>query len=135
MSDSSDPISRLNAGLEGRCRVGSIYIVAGVPASFKKELQKLVASEAKSDSDVMLLEERMTDWVLAYVKGEKRRRHERTEGSSALWRAYVQLSAALYHLQDQPTETKIRNIRDRIEELWREASPLGDEAEELEEVD
>ena len=113
----------------------SIYIVAGVPEGFDKKLRKLVASEAKSDSDVKLVDERMTDWLVAYVKGEKRRRHEWTEGSSALWRAYLELSAALYHLQDQPTETKIRDIRDRIEELWREASPVHDEAEEVEEVD
>ena len=108
----------------------SIYVVAGAPKSFKKKLQKLVASEAASDSDVILLDEGMTEWVLAYVRGEKRRSHERTEGSSALWSAYVQLSAARYHLRDQPIETKIRNIRDRIEELWREASPLHDETEE-----
>ena len=113
----------------------SMYVVAGVSESFKKKLQKLVASEAKSDSDVLLLDEGMTEWVLAHVKGEKRLIYERTEGSSALWRAYVQLTAALYDVQDQPTETKIRDIRDRIEELWREASPLHEEAEELEEVD
>ena len=113
----------------------SIYIVAGVPESLKKKLQKLVASEAKSDSDVMLLDAGMTDWVLAYVKGEKRRSHERTEGSSARWSAYLQLTAALYHLKDQSTEAKIRDIRDQIEELWREASPLHAETEELEEVD
>ncbi len=113
----------------------SIYVVAGVPKSFKKKLQKFVGSESKSDGDVMLLDEEMTEWVLAQVKGEKRRSHEKTPGSSALWRAYRALSAARYHLQDQPIEAKIRNLRDQIEELWRDTSPLHEEPEEeLEEV-
>ncbi len=115
----------------------SIYVVAGVPKSFKKKLQKFVDSESKSEGDVMLLDEEMTEWVLARVKGEKRRSHEQTPASSALWRAYRALSAARYHLQDQPIETKIRNIRYQIEELWRDTSPLHEvdaEEEELEEV-
>jgi hypothetical protein len=108
----------------------SIYVVAGVPKSFKKKLQKFVDSEAKSNGDVMLLDEEMTEWVLARVKGEKRRSHEQTPASSALWRAYRALSAARYHLQDQPIEAKVRTIRDRIEELWRDTSPLHAKAEE-----
>jgi hypothetical protein len=102
----------------------SVYVVAGVPKSFKKKLQKFVGSESKSDGDVMLLDEEMTDWVLARVRGEKRRSHEQTPASSALWRAYRALSAARYHLQDQPIEEEIRTLRDRIEELWRDTSPL-----------
>jgi hypothetical protein len=113
----------------------SIYIVAGVPKSFKKKLQKFVGAESKSDGDVMLLDEGMTEWVLAQVKGEKRRSHEQTPGSSALWRAYRALSAARYHLQDQPIEADIRGLRDQIEELWRDTSPIHDNtAEELEEA-
>ena len=114
----------------------SIYVVAGVPKSFKKKLQKFVDAESKAQGDVMLLDEEMTEWVLARVKGEKRRSHEQTPGSSALWRAYRALSAARYHLQDQPIEAKIRGIRDRIEELWRDASPIHnqEEEEQLEEV-
>jgi hypothetical protein len=108
----------------------SIYVVAGVPKSFKKKLQKFVETESKSDGDVMLLDEEMTEWVLAQVKGEKRRSHEQTPGSSALWRAYRALSAARYHLQDQPIEDKIRAIREQIEELWRDTSPLHEEPEE-----
>jgi hypothetical protein len=108
----------------------SIYVVAGVPKSFKKKLQKFVETESKSDGDVMLLDEEMTEWVLAQVKGEKRRSHEQTPGSSALWRAYRALSAARYHLQDQPIEDKIRAIREQIEELWRDTSPLYEEPEE-----
>lgn len=111
----------------------SVYVVAGVPKSFKKKLQKFVDGESKSDGDVMLLDEEMTDWVLARVRGEKRRSHEQTPASSALWRAYRALSAARYHLQDQPIEAKIRTIRDEIEELWRDTSPLH-RTEELEEA-
>lgn len=114
----------------------SVYVVAGVPKSFKKKLQKFVGSESKSEGDVMLLDEEMTDWVLARVRGEKRRSHEQTPASSALWRAYRALSAARYHLQDQPIEEQIRKIRDEIEVLWRDASPLHreDEAAEEEEL-
>lgn len=102
----------------------SIYVVAGVPKSFKKKLQKFVGTESKSEGDVMLLDEEMSDWVLARVRGEKRRSHEQTPASSALWRAYRALSAARYHLQEQGVEGRIREIRDEVEELWREASPL-----------
>ena len=111
----------------------SVYVVAGVPKSFKKKLQKFVESESKSEGDVMLLDEEMTEWVLARVRGEKRRSHEQTPASSALWRAYRALSAARYHLQDQPIEAKIRGIREEIEELWRETSPIHEENEEEEE--
>ena len=113
----------------------SIYIVASVPKSFKKRLQKFVETESKSDGDVMLTDEEMTDWILARVRGEKRRSHEQTPGSSALWRAFRALSAARYHLQDEPFEGRIRDIRDQIEELWREVSPVQEPVEEeLEEV-
>ena len=117
----------------------SVYVVAGVPKSFKKKLQKFVEKESKSDGDVMLLDEEMTDWVLSRVQGEKRRSHEQTPASAALWRAYRALSAARYHLQDQPIEGKIREIREQIEELWRDTSPLHEveeeEAVEEEELD
>ncbi len=112
----------------------SVYVVAGVPKSFKKKLQKFVDQESKSDGDVMLLDEEMTDWVLARVRGQKRRSHEQTPASSALWRAYRALSAARYHLQDQPVEERIRDIRNQIEELWRDTSPLHQEQEEEEPV-
>ncbi len=110
----------------------SIYIVAGVPKSFKKRLQKFVESESKSDGDVMLIDEEMTEWILARVRGEKRRSHEQTPGSSALWRAYRALSAARYHLQDEEVEPRIRELRDQIELLWREVSPTHDLPEEEE---
>jgi hypothetical protein len=114
----------------------SVYIVAGVPKSFKKRLQKFVDEESKSDGDIMMLGDELADWTLARVRGEKRRSHEKTAGSSALWRAFRALSAARYHLQDNPMEGEIRKVRDQIEALWRESSPLVEthEEEQLEEV-
>jgi len=108
----------------------SMYIVAGVPKSFKKRLQAFVDSESKADGEIMLLGEEMTEWTLARVRGEKRRRHEQTAASSALWRAFRALSAARYHLQDHPLEEKVRELREQIEVLWREASPVTDVSEE-----
>lgn len=110
----------------------SVYIVAGVPKSFKKKLQKFVEKESKTTGDVMLLDDEMTEWVVARMRGEKRRSHEQTPASAALWRAYRALSAARYHLQDQPMEKKVRDIRNQIEELWRDTSPLHEEPEEAE---
>ena len=72
----------------------------------------------------MLLDEDMTEWVVARLRGEKRRNHERTPASAALWRAFRALSAARYHLQDQPMEDEVRDLRNRIEVLWRDVSPL-----------
>lgn len=112
----------------------SVYVVAGVPKSFKKKLQKFVDAESKSSGDTMLLDDEMTEWVVARLRGEKRRSHEQTPASSALWRAFRALSAARYHLQDQPIEDEVRELRNRIEELWREVSPLHEEAEEEEEA-
>ncbi|MBW3534091.1 MAG: hypothetical protein KY453_02565 [Gemmatimonadetes bacterium] len=111
----------------------SVYVVAGVPKSFKKKLQKFVEKESKTTGDVMLLDDEMTEWVVARMRGEKRRSHEQTPASAALWRAYRALSAARYHLQDQPLEKRIRDIRTQIEELWRDTSPLHEEPEEAEE--
>ena len=113
----------------------SVYVVAGVPKSFKKKLHEFVDDEAKEVGDVMLLDEEMAEWVLAQVQGTKRRSHEQTPASSALWRAYRALSAARYHLQGDPAEKEVRELRSQIEELWRHSSPVhGDGAEEAEGV-
>ena len=101
----------------------SVYAVAGVPRSFKKKLQKFVEEESKTSGEVMLVDEDMTTWVVARLRGTKRRAHEQTPASSALWRAFRALSAAVYHLQEREMETKIRSIRSEVEELWRKASP------------
>ena len=111
----------------------SVYVVAGVPKSFKKKLQKFVDSESKSSGDTMLVDDEMTEWVVARLQGEKRRSHEQTPASSALWRAYRALSAARYHLQEGPMEGKVRDLRIEVEALWHDVSPLHEEAEEEEE--
>lgn len=108
----------------------SVYVVAGVPKSFKKKLQKFVDGESKSSGDTMLLDDEMTEWVVARLRGEKRRSHERTPASSALWRAYRALSAARYHLQESEIEEEVRDLRNRVEALWQDVSPLHPEDEE-----
>lgn len=113
----------------------SVYIIGGVPRSFRKKLQKFVEKESKSDGGTMLLDEEMAEWVVTRMQGEKRRSHERTPTSAALWRAYRALAAARYHIQDPEMEAKVRTLRNEIEELWREVSPLHEEDdEEAEEV-
>lgn len=108
----------------------SVYVIAGVPKSFKKKLQKFVEKESKTSGDVMLVKDEMADWIVSRLRGEKRRSHEQTPASSALWRAYRALSAARYHLQENELEPTIREIRDKIEALWMETSPLHEEEEE-----
>jgi hypothetical protein len=101
----------------------SVYVVAGVPRSFKRKLQGFVEAEAKGDSGVLLLEEELSEWLIARLRGEKRQPWEQTAASAALWRAYRALSAARYHLQHEPQEERVRELRAEIEELWRELSP------------
>ncbi|MEX2569712.1 MAG: hypothetical protein WD737_00300 [Gemmatimonadota bacterium] len=98
------------------------YIVAGLPKSFSTKLKKIVADE-RENAEVIQLDEEMTEWLVAQLAGEKRRPHERTPASAALWRAYRALSAARYHLQDRPEEEQVRNLRRMVEDLWRELSP------------
>jgi len=102
----------------------SVYVVAGVPRSFQKEVAKLVKKAAKESGDVKLVNGEMAEWVLAKLKENSRRSHERTPASAALWRAFSALSAARYHIQDKALEQQVRRIRDEIEELWASLSPL-----------
>ena len=98
------------------------YIVAGLPKSFLGKIRKLAEAD-RDNAGVMQLDEEMTEWLVAQLAGEKRRPHERTPASAALWRAYRALSAARYHLQDRPEEEQVRELRRLVEELWRELSP------------
>ena len=102
----------------------SVFVVAGVPKSFKKKLQKLVESETQSGGETMMLDDELTEWVVTRLQGDKRRSHERTPASAALWRAFRALSAARYHLQEHELEPQIREVRNRVEELWQEVSPI-----------
>ena len=108
----------------------SVYVIAGVPRSFRKKLQKFVEAESKTGGGTMLLDEEMADWVTTRLQGDKRRNHEKTPTSSALWRAYRALAAARYHIQDPEMEATVRRLRNEIEELWRDVSPLHEESEE-----
>jgi hypothetical protein len=111
------------------------YIVGGLPKNFLARLKKL-AQDQSEGAEVMQLDDEMTEWLVAQLRGEKRRPHERTPASAALWRAYRALSAARYHLQDQPEEVEVRKLRGLVEDLWRELSPqFGEEEEEGEEAE
>jgi hypothetical protein len=104
----------------------SIYVLAGVPKSFRKKLQKLVSDEVRAGQEggVLPLEDELVEWVVARLKEDKRRNHERTSGSAALWRAYRALGAARYHLKDHDLEPHVRAVRDEVEHLWQRVSPL-----------
>ncbi|HSJ25277.1 MAG TPA: hypothetical protein VK929_11435 [Longimicrobiales bacterium] len=110
----------------------SVYIIAGVPKSFKRKLAAFVAEEAKDDEgQVMLLDDALAEWVVSRLADEKRPSSKRTPASRALWRAFSALSAARYHLQhSEEDEEKVRELRARVEELWRETSPMFDETGE-----
>lgn len=109
------------------------YIVAGLPKSFLGKLRKLAESD-RQNAEVIQLDEEMTEWLVAQLATEKRRPHERTPASAALWRAYRALSAARYHLQDRAEEERVRELRRMVEELWREMSPQFGTDEEEEEA-
>jgi hypothetical protein len=104
----------------------SIYVVAGVPRSFKKKLTRLVEESTKGHAEVKLVKKDLTDWMLAKLREEDRLRHEKTPGSAALWRAFRALSAARYHLkrQDNGIADQVRQLRKQIEVLWASVSPL-----------
>ena len=109
----------------------SVYLVAGVPKSFKRKLQKYVEGEAKENGDVYMLDDQLADWVIARIRNEKRGGRDRTPATAALWRAFSALSAAGYHLQHSPEEEeRVRELRNQVEEIWRELSPMFDEGEE-----
>ena len=108
----------------------SVYLVAGVPKSFKRKLQKYVESEAKENGDVYMLDDELGEWVIARIRNEKRGGRDRTPATAALWRAFSALSAARYHLQHSPAEEeRVRELRNQVEEIWRELSPMFEEDE------
>lgn len=108
----------------------SLYVVAGVPRSFRKQLQAFIEKEAKQDGAVLLVDEEFSEWMLARLRDEKRPRNKRTPASRALWRAYSALSAARYYLEDESEEEEqVRELRRRVEDLWRELSPMFEDAD------
>ncbi len=106
----------------------SVYLIAGVPKSFKRKLQKYVEQEAKEAGGIYMLEEELADWVIAKVRNDKRGIRNQTPATAALWRAFSALSAARYHLQHSPEdEERVRQLRSQVEELWQELSPMFEE--------
>ncbi len=113
----------------------TVYVLAGVPKSFKRKLSKIIEEESKGEGGVIQMDEELSEWVISRLRDEKRQPRDRNPASKALWRAFSALSAARYHLQDHPDdEERVRELRRRVEELWREVSPMFDrEGEPLEE--
>ncbi|MGD2122789.1 MAG: hypothetical protein PVJ76_13635 [Gemmatimonadota bacterium] len=111
----------------------SIYVVAGVPRSFKKKITELVEESAKRSAEVKLVSNEMTDWMLAKLREDDRRSFEKTPASAALWRAFRALGAARYHLQHQDSDVaeKVRQLRNEIEDLWTAVSPLHEDPDAL----
>lgn len=103
----------------------TVYVLAGVPKSFKRKLSKIIEEESKGNGGVVQLDEELQEWVLAQLRDEKRQPRDRTPASTALWRAFSALSAARYHLQDHPEhEERVRELRRQVEDMWREISPM-----------
>ncbi len=110
----------------------SVYVIAGVPRSFKAKLRQFVQAESKKDGDIVLVDAELTEWVVAKLRDTKRPNKMRTPASRALWRAFSALSAARYHLTNQgETEERVRDLRRKVEELWRELSPMFPDESEL----
>ncbi len=101
----------------------SLYVVAGVPKRFKKDLCELVKMEAKANGSAILVDNENTEWILAKLRATTRRSHEKTPASAALWRAFRALSAARYHLQDPEAKVQVQELREEVERLWAAASP------------
>jgi len=110
----------------------SVYIIAGVPRSFKPKLRQFVQNESRKDGDIVLVDSELTEWVIAKLRDSKRPNKMRTPASRALWQAFSALSAARYHLTNQgETEERVRELRRKVEELWRELSPMFPDEGEL----
>ncbi len=110
----------------------SVYVISDVPRSFHKELKNILHKQQGDDVEVMRLDDDLSNWVLARVRGAKRQSSNRSPASEALWRAFRALSAARYHLRgDAKMDTRIRKLRDKVEALWYKTSPMhanGDES-------
>jgi ribosomal protein L31E len=103
----------------------SVYIIAGVPRSFKAKLRQFVQQESKKEGDIVLVDTELAEWIVSRLRDEKRPTKLRTPASRALWRAFSALSAARYHMMSQgETEERVLELRRKVEELWRESSPM-----------
>jgi hypothetical protein len=109
----------------------SVYVISDVPRSFHKELKSILHEQQGDEVEVLRLDDDLSSWVLARVRGAKRQSSNRSPASEALWRAFRALSAARYHLRgDARMDARIRKLRDGVEALWHKTSPMhvnGDE--------
>ncbi len=109
----------------------SVYVISDVPRSFQKELKHLLHEHQGDDVEVMRLDDDLSQWVLARIRGAKRQGSKRSPASEALWRAFRALAAARYHLRgDAKMDARIRKLRDKVEALWFKTSPLHDNGDE-----
>lgn len=109
----------------------SVYVVAGVPKSFNKQLKSMLQKKHGKDVESMRLDDDLAEWVLARIRGDKRASSKKSPASRALWRAFRALAAARYHLRgDSEMDDRIRELRDEVEQLWFVHSPLHRDDEE-----
>ncbi|MCI0435306.1 MAG: hypothetical protein L0271_16945, partial [Gemmatimonadetes bacterium] len=69
----------------------SVYVIAGVPRSFKAKLRQFVQAESKKEGDIVLVDSELAEWIVAKLRDAKRPNKMRTPASRALWRAFSSL--------------------------------------------
>jgi hypothetical protein len=125
-------------GPEGRTKVAaeilqrddlSVFVVAGVPKRFEKDLRDLVGAETEVSGGVLTVDREGTEWIVSKLRENGRRRYEKTPASAALWRAYRALSAARYHLQDPAAKEEVQSLRGKVERLWNASRPRREASE------
>lgn len=104
----------------------SVYVVGGVPKSFEGDLKALV-KDSGGEGHALRLDDELSDWVVSKVQGHNRPNNKRSPTSAALWRAFRALSAARYHLRHDDLRDEIRELRNRVEALWLDTSPLHEQ--------
>jgi len=107
----------------------SVFVVGGVPKGFNRRLSELVTKEHGEEASALRVNDDLTPWILAQVRGEYRPSRRRSSASEALWRAFRALAAARYHLRDHEEQAdEVKRLRDEVEKLWSEVSPMYGEA-------
>jgi hypothetical protein len=104
----------------------SVFVVAGVPKSFNRELQQLVQKEHGDEAVSLRVHEDLAPWILTRVRGHYRPTSSASLASNALWRAFRALAAARYHVRGDPKlSQKLRELRDQVEKHWAALSPMN----------
>lgn len=103
----------------------SVFVVAGVPKGFNRSLQAFVKEEHGEEAASLRVRDDLSPWLLARIRSRYRPQSATGPASSALWRAFRALSAAIYHLRgDTERAGALRQLRDDVEAHWTEVSPL-----------